>query len=924
MRTTISAAVCLALASVAIADNADAAIRKHTSISAQSLEPALREFAKERDLQLIFVAEDLHGRNTKGAVGELTHTEALNEILSGTGLMFIEIDEQTISILPKTMALEEKQTTEVSTKGASQFQRTARASLLSMLGTKNVRLAQSSAESSQASEAKGGAKEQSETNRAKVELEEVIVTGTNIRNVTDEFSPVISVDREFMDRAGYATVGEYIAQLPQNFGGGSAATPDRGTLGSSGVGASAVNLRAMGTGATLTLLNGRRMAPSGTTGNYVDISGIPTAAIDRVDVLTDGASAIYGSDAIAGVVNFVLRKDYNGAETRVRTATKDGDAQDYQIGQTFGVSGERGRALLSYEYSSEDALDANDRSFTKMMDDPNDVLPGGYRNSAFFSGGLNLGGTAELFLDLNYSDRHSRQIANFNGANRLTIADVKNYGGTTGFSLSLPGDWRAEVSATGSLTDFRNIQYERPTRTGFGGRDMWDEDYVWSVDAKADGGLFELWGGTMRAVVGAQYREEAHDGAMDSFDEFGEYRNQVQAESDRDRTVNALYAEIYAPLVSEKNEVPGVRSLALSLAGRYEDYNDFGTTFNPKFGVLWSPIEGLTLRASYGKSFRAPPMFYLVDSVDTVAIVDYIDPEVPSGRSVAAWVYAYSSDIDPEEATSWSFGFDLRPAFAPGFSARVTYYDIEYTGRIALPAPETDPNTLEVYDYPLPVERNVSLEQLQSWISQAKLWFFNYTTYFPWLSQSGIEDVTVVLRSFYTNTSSSRARGIDADFNYDFSVGESKLMATLNANYILEQEDQFSVLRAPVKTYDRIFYPAGLRMRGGLMWSLSAVSANLFANYVSSYDDDRVRGTTVGVDAWLTFDASLQYDFDRAGANSFLSGTKATLSVRNLTNKAPPYVATGPQGVEQALAAYDSANADPDGRTIALQFTKQW
>ena len=891
-------------------------------IPPQALSTALQAFAEVRGIELVYASDEIEGVQTRGVCTALAVEEALQRLLEGTGLTFHSLGDGAFTLLPIHANPDPADPPDPAALSAS-----LGFGLQSLFQiAQRVAGFQSSADFAVSPES--GPKPDVSLPagvRASLGMEEVLVTGTNIRNVPHEFSPVTRVTRNQLDRAGYANVGQFIAQLPQNFGGGSAATPDRGAGSLSGIGANSVNLRAMGAGATLTLLNGRRMAPSGTAGSYVDISGIPTAALERVDVLTDGASAIYGSDAIAGVVNFILRKDYNGAETRVRVGTKtEGDANSYQIGQTFGVSNERGRALLSYEYSNEDPLDANDRSYTPMMDDPNDVLPGGYRNSAFFSGGLNLGSNAELFLDLNFSDRHSRQIANFNGSNRLTIADVKNYGATAGFSFSLPGDWRAEVSATGSLTDFRNMEYERPTREGFGGSDMWDEDSVWSVDAKADGGLFDLWGGTVRAVIGAQYREESHDGATDFFDEFGEYLNLVQLEADIDRSVSALYAEIYAPLVSEKNAVPGVRSLALSLAGRYEDYSDFGTTFNPKFGVLWSPIDGLTLRASYGKSFRAPPMFYLVDNINTVDIVDYIDPEVPSGRSVAAMVAGSSSDLDPEESTSWSFGFDLRPAFAPGFSARFTYYDIEYTGRIAWPSPNVDTNTYEFYDYPLPVERNVSLAQLESWVSQAQFPVFNYTTYFPWLSQSELEDVTVVLRGFYTNTSSSRAQGIDADFNYDFSVGESKLMATLNANYILEQEDQFSVLRAPVKTYDRIFNPAGLRMRGGMMWSLNAVSANLFANYVSSYDDDRVRGTTVGVDAWLTFDASVQYDFDRAGASGFMSGVKTTLSIRNLFDKDPSYVAPGIHVNDAAFAAYDTANADPDGRTIALQFTKQW
>lgn len=923
MRTTISAAICLSLAGVAIGSDAGAAIRKQTHIPAQPLEQALRDLSKDRDLHFIFVAEDVKDHRTPGVTGELTHIEALSELLKGTGLTYLEIDEQTISILPKTMALEEKRGADKA-GSATRSQARSNTSAPNKLWTKQVRVAQSE-EDVVKPESVANTQELRDSNHQKVELEEVLVTGTNIRNVTDEFSPVISVDREFLDNAGYATVGQYIAQLPQNFTGGTSATPDRGALSFSGIGANAVNLRAMGTGATLTLLNGRRMAASGTSGTFVDISGIPTAAIDRVDVLTDGASAIYGSDAIAGVVNFVLRKDYNGGETRLRFGTKDGDATDYQIGQTFGVSTGRGRALLSYEYASEEPLDANDRSFTAMMDDPNEILPGGYRNSAFFSGGLTLGDEGELFLELNYSDRHSRQDVTATGIYRQIVADVQNYGGAAGATFALPGGWRGEVSGSASITDFRNIEYRIPPILGDGGAEMWNDEYIWSADAKADGGLFDIWGGTVRAVIGAQYRKESHDGASDFLDEVGVRLNQEQLASDRDREIVALYTEIYAPLISEMNSVAGVRSLALSLAGRYEEYSDFGTTLNPKFGVLWTPIDGFTLRSSYGKSFRAPPMYHLVDMISEVSIVDYIDPGVPSGRSVAARVGGFSSDLGPEESTSWSIGVDLLPKFAPGLNARVTYYDIEYTGRIAAPRPELDTSTLEFYDYPLPVERNVDLAQLQAWISQAPFGLFNYTVFTPTGSHSELEDVTVVLKTFPTNTSASRARGIDADASYNFAVGESRWMASVNANYILGSKDQFSPLRPSVKTYDRIFQPAELRMRGGLVWSMNALSAHAYANYVSSYDDNRVQGEPPrNVGDWLTFDASLQYDFDRAGATGFLSGTRATLSVRNLTNKAPPYVIAGLRVFETNHTAYDSANADPDGRTIALQISKKW
>ena len=917
-RTALSKFTLAAVISSVLATSAIAQARSYRfDIANEPLSRALRSYSQIAEQEIIFTEDVVAGFGAPTVKGEFTPQEALEKLLEGTGLIAARSPSGAIMIrrVDKAPRQEGFRPISIATDAggsAGITQTTSEASAFSV-GEENV--------GTQAAMEDAGA-----SSKSVVELEEVLVTGTNIRNVTDQFSPVISVDRDYLDTSGFATVGDFIAQLPQNFGGGTSATADRGAGSPSGVGASTVNLRGMGSGATLTLLNGRRMAPSGTVGNYVDISAVPTAAIERVDVLTDGASAIYGSDAIAGVVNFILRKDYNGAETRVRLGTKtEGDANDYQIGQTFGISNERGRALLSYEYSSTDALNASDRRYTAMLGDLHEILPASDRNAAFFSGGLPLGSSVELFMDLNYSDRHSRQVTNFNRGGRLTVTDVKNWGGAAGAVAQLGGEWRAEIAATSSTTDFRSIDYYRPTLDGYGGSDMWNDESVWSVDTKAEGPLFTWWGGTVRAMIGSQYREESHDGANDFLDELGALMNQRQMVADNDRQVSAAYTEIYAPLVSEANGVPGVRSLALNVAGRYEDYSDFGTTFNPKFGVLWSPVQGLTLRGSYGKSFRAPPMYMLIENINFVDIVDYIDPEVPSGRSVAAYVAGNSRDLKAEESTSWLFGLDFRPAFAPGFSASITYYDIEYSGRIATPYAELDSETYEFYDFPLPVDRNVDLARLQSWAAQATYPSLNYTTLFPWLSQSELEDATVLLRVFPTNTAVSRMSGIDANLSYDFSIGESRVLTALNASYALESENQFSPLLAAVKTYDRMFYPAPLRMRGGAMWSLGGISANLFANYVASYDDDRVLNAPVRrVDDWLTFDLSLQYDFDRVGSAGLLSGTKLTLSVNNILDKVPPRVAYGLSVTESSEVAYDSANADPDGRMIALQLIKQW
>jgi outer membrane receptor protein involved in Fe transport len=180
------------------------------------------------------------------------------------------------------------------------------------------------------------------------------------------------ITRDDMERNGYANVAQAVAALPSNFGGtateqSALASADR--TGSNSSLASGVNLRGLGADATLVLVNGRRIAGSGAMGDFGDLSSIPTGAVERVEVLLDGASAIYGSDAVGGVVNIILRKRFDGLESRVRLGSvTDGGARLAQIDQTFGKTWATGSVMLSYEYELRTALSSDDRAFARSAD----------------------------------------------------------------------------------------------------------------------------------------------------------------------------------------------------------------------------------------------------------------------------------------------------------------------------------------------------------------------------------------------------------------------------------------------------------------------------------------------------------------------------------------------------------------------------
>ncbi len=199
-------------------------------------------------------------------------------------------------------------------------------------------------------------------------LQAVSVTGSLIRRVDKETaSPVVTIDRTNIKASGKLTLGDVLQQLPSisgnatnpsnNSNGGGVASP----LLEGGDGASRVSLRGLGINRTLVLVNGQRMANP-------DLNLIPQNMIERVDVLAEGASTVYGSDAIGGVVNFILRKDYKGAEVSVNDGiSSHGDGQRRGFNLTAGETGDRFSIAGGLDYNKYDAVLGARRKFSKQQ-----------------------------------------------------------------------------------------------------------------------------------------------------------------------------------------------------------------------------------------------------------------------------------------------------------------------------------------------------------------------------------------------------------------------------------------------------------------------------------------------------------------------------------------------------------------------------
>ncbi len=208
--------------------------------------------------------------------------------------------------------------------------------------------------------------ETDEQDEEALELADVRVTGSRLSRQPSEISSnVIVLDREDIKASGELTLARVLRQLPQNIN--STHEDIWSTFNTAGnrTGASTVNLRGLGSESTLILVDGRRVGYSGILGGVTDISTIPLSMVERIQILLDGASAVYGSDAVGGVVNIITRQDYSGVELDVNYGRPhDGGYDETRVSVATGfswASGGGGRAKLSYEYFQDSGLDGSQR-----------------------------------------------------------------------------------------------------------------------------------------------------------------------------------------------------------------------------------------------------------------------------------------------------------------------------------------------------------------------------------------------------------------------------------------------------------------------------------------------------------------------------------------------------------------------------------
>jgi outer membrane receptor protein involved in Fe transport len=906
VRTTLAAV----LAALSISAHAVAEAPRKIDIPPGKLITALEMLARQSGVGLIYTSQQVKGLRTKGVHGELTTEKAVTQLLEGTKLK-LTIHSSGALLISDLAAGSADAPAGVRGGGVSgesgSTQDVAPATEVRKRSFwDRFRLAQAASDSPSRAEGRSESPP-----RSAVEIEEVVVTGSHIRGEGGA-APILTFDREAIKSTGLATSEQFLQTLPQNFNGGAVASAAHNVRGGEGSDrnfsqGTGVNLRGLGNDGTLVLLNGHRLAPAG-VGNFVDVSGIPLSALERIEVLTDGASAVYGSDAIAGVVNFITRKDYEGAETAVRYGSVTrGDHGDWQMDQTFGGKWNSGSALLSASYYDRSRLDAGSR-FPDAVDRAFDLVSPEHRIGVVSVLTHDITDDIALNADATYS-RHKIKSSYFSvadGGFDVWDSDTAQGGATLGLNFGLGDGWRG--SATGAFNrNHTMMDYEFIADPPY--HSLFDSKAtVASVDIAADGALIALPGGLAKVALGSHYRRETYDSSGDS----------LPTTDKLSRDVYAAYAELFIPVFGPNNAVAGAARLELTLAGRYEDYSDFGHTVDPKIGLLWSPIRGISLRGTYGTSFRAPTFSQLDDTVFVPAAMTFVDASSPTQTADVILIQGNNAGLTAERARTWTAGIDLTTDRIPESRISLTYFSIDFEDRIAIPVPFSvvfGQDFLSDPAYAFRVSRNPDIDAVTALFQNPR---FNDFTH-DFAGGAVPADIVAIVDDRLGNVTRRKESGLDLTLQYgrDAAIGHISLQTS--ASYLIAFKDKVAPAFPFATLLNSVSNPVDFRLRNSLGWTRGGWGATVFLNYIDGYQDVRPAFAT-RVASWTTVDLAMSYNTRTVPTAAWLRGVSVSVSAQNLLDREPPFAAslTG-NGID-----YDSTNASPLGRFVSLQLAKAW
>ncbi|RYE04060.1 MAG: TonB-dependent receptor [Sphingomonadales bacterium] len=843
--------------------------------------------------------------------------------------------------------------------------------------------------------------------------DEITVTGSRIRGIEPVGSNVIGIDSAQILEEPVVSTNDLLRRVPQvvslgaNRAGGSAQNGAANATRGAGI-----NLRGLSTNATLLLYDGKRFPPMGTQGQFTDPSVIPSIMLARVEVVADGASAIYGSDAIAGVVNLIPRRNFSGFEVRGRYGMTDGDYKEYQVAGLAGHKWDGGYITVAGEYTKNTALYGRELDFYQNDNRPrggrdlrgNNCNPGtitisgttyaiptggvtsanasaltaGTVNRCFYDGALEvipdqkrisfvgnasqeIGDFARVFADGYWSRRTGTipLLANVNatvpstnpfyvapvgvtpplcaasvgapaGARCVTVAyslfpqigvisrpyRATSWNGIGGVEFRPFGDFRATVYY--SHGEAEEIDDRRRNGVGaaalqaalndtnpatalnvFGGPNnaatiatITDNQFIIIgrtkldvVNAQLDGSLFEMAGGNVRIAVGGEHRTEYTYTDLIT----GRAAAPVSVHDDGSRNVDALFGELFVPIVGAANASPGLERLNLSLALRYERYSDFGSTTNPKLGITYRPFDGLTLKGTYGTSFRAPT-FTEVSTIGGGAGLYFDTLPGPGGGNIQGiGIAGGNPNLKPEKAKTWSFGVEAAPPSMPGLTTSLSYFRIDYTDQI-----QALRGTAGLLTSPLYANfRNLSptAAQIAALVSSG----------LPLNAAINQSLVTFIADGRRQNLGTSLMRGLDFAASYRWNWGGVDLDAGIQGTYILDYLFEAVPGAGLTNVVDTFGFTQKFRSQADIGARIGGLKSRLTWNHLAGYNNTTVTPSQA-IRNYDTFDLLIGYDFGERFNLSF--------DVRNLLNEKPPFVDTA--------GGYDPQSANPIPRVFAL------
>lgn len=733
----------------------------------------------------------------------------------------------------------------------------------------------------------------------------ITVTGSRIRGATVA-GDIVTLDQQAIISAGQVDLGEAIRSLPQNFSGGQNAGVGFGAgqpnenLNST----SSANLRGLGPNATLTLLNGHRLPYDGASAG-VDISSIPLAALDRIEVVPDGASAVYGSDAVAGVINVILKRDFDGVATSAQLGSStDGGYFRKQADIVGGTTWDGGGFLLAYDFASNSAISKSQRSYVGTADPSASLYPELSRHAVTFAGHHNLGDGITAKLDALYSKRKSRNVGGTIASRFFFEPQVESYTIAPSLDISLGSGW--EATALGVFgTDRTNTETTSVPLTGAPRVTTGCFcNSVTSGEFGVEGPLFALGGGDARLALGFGFRNNRLD--------FTRQINGVASPPfDVTRRSRFAYGEINLPFISPEQGVRGIDRLNLSGALRYEDYPGLDRLATPRLGLVYAPISALSLRASWSRSFKAPTLYqqYLPYQAFLLPAASFGAGASPRTVLVTG---GGNPDIQSERAKSWTAGFDLRPASIPGLTLSATYYDIRYKDRVVEPIIGSVAAAFNNPGYATLINFMPSVSLLADLVSGAQFGLQNVSgiAYNP-------ANVVAFIDNRNINVAFQKIRGIDARISWTGELGGGDSLGVDVSGSWLSSTQQLTADLPEIRLAGSVFRPPSHRARASVNYQSNSFKLSSALNYTGELADRRFAvASTLPPSVTVDFGAS----HDVIKGEGKYPGLSISLTVNNLFNDKPPIIRiTGPSDTP-----YDSTNYSPIGRFVAIGIRRHW